>query len=149
MEISPSLLLDVRRLVAEVLEFDVDEVRPEASFFADLQGQSLDMLELSFRLEKFYGVRVKVQDLAADEYKLDDDGCLTPQSLALLKGKYPFLKLDGFESRPLQRRGDFLTIEAIAGFVQLALATKQHGAGGGDPGSIRLPPTAAELPTRP
>jgi acyl carrier protein len=124
MPISETILLDVRRLVAEVLEFEIEEVQPEASFFADLQGTSLDMLELSFRLEKFYGVRVKFQDLTSDDYKLDERSRLMPESLALLKSKYPFLKLDGFESRPLHQRGEFLTIEAIAGFVQMALAAK-------------------------
>lgn len=123
MQISESILLDVRRLVAEILEHDFDVVRPEASFFNDLKGESIELLDLSFRLEKIYGVRLKFQELVSDEYKLDQCGCLTSGSLALLKSKYPFLKLDGFESRPLQRRGDFLTIEAIAGFVQMAVAS--------------------------
>ena len=124
MQISESILLEVRRVAAEVLVADFDEVRPEASFLYDFDGESLDLIELSFRLERIYGVRVRFQDLVSDEYKLDERGCLTQESLALLKRKYPFLKLDGLESRPLQRRGDFLTIEAIAGFVQMAVAAK-------------------------
>ena len=124
MQISESILLDVRRLVAETLAFEFDEVRPEASFFEELAGESIDLIDLSFRLERIYKVRVPFQELASDEYKLDERGCLTHESVALLKSKYPFLKLEGFESRPLQRRGDFLTIEAIAGFVQMALAAK-------------------------
>jgi acyl carrier protein len=128
MQISESILLDVRRLVAEILEHDFDVVRPEASFFADLDGESIDLIELSFKLERIYGVRVKFQDLASDEFKLDEHGCLTHESLALLKSRYAFLRLDGLESRPLQRRGDFLTIEAIVGFVQMAVAAKPAAA---------------------
>lgn len=124
MEISESIMLDVRRLVAEILVLDFDEIRPDASFFELLDGESLELLELSFKLERIYGVRVRFQELISEDFKLDDRGCLTHESVVLLKSKYPFLKLDEFESRPLQRRADFLTIEAIAGFVQMAVSGK-------------------------
>jgi acyl carrier protein len=124
MLISDSILQDVRRLVAEILELDLAEVRAESLFFDDLGGESIELIELSFHLDKLYGVRVRFQDLAADELHFDDQGRLTADSLALLKRKYPFLKLDGFESRPLERSTAFLTIEAIAGFVQMAVNAK-------------------------
>ncbi len=125
MQIADSILQDVRRLVAEILVLELDEVQPEALFFSDLDGESIELIELSFHLDKLYAVRVRFQDLATADYKLDDQGRLTGESLKLLKTKYPFLKLDGFETRPLRRPGDFLTIEAIAGFVQMALGAKE------------------------
>jgi len=48
-----------------------------------------------------------------------------------LKTRFPFLKLDGFENRPLQRRTDLLTVEAIAGFVQAALDSREAAAPAG------------------
>jgi len=128
MEISESILLDVRRLVAENLQHNIDDVRAESSFFGDLDGESLDIIELKFHLERIYGVKIQVQELSSLDLQLDDRGCLAPESVVLLKGKYPFLKLDRFESQPLQRRGDFLTIEGIAGFVQMAVDGKSIGA---------------------
>jgi acyl carrier protein len=125
MQIAESMLQDVRRLVAEILVLELEEVQPQSLFFSDLDGESIELIELSFHLDKLYGVRVQFQDLATADYKLDDRGCLTAESLALLKSKYSFLKLDGFETRPLRRPGDFLTIEAIAGFVQMALTAKE------------------------
>jgi len=124
MQVSDSILQDVRRIVAQLLELELEEVRPESLFFDDLDGESLELIELSFHVDKLYGVRVRFQDFAADELHFDDQGCLAADSLALLKGKYPFLKLDGFESRPLERRTAFLTIAAIAGFVQMAVNAK-------------------------
>ena len=38
--------------------------------------------------------------------------------------RFPFLKLEGLENRPLERRTDLLTVEAIAGFVQMALDSR-------------------------
>jgi acyl carrier protein len=121
MQVSPAVLEDVRRLIAEVLQLEFDEVRPAATFFNDLGGESLDLLELSFHIDKHLGVRVRFNDLTADAVELDDQGRLTSSSLALLRTKFPFLKLEGLETRPLERRTDLLTVEAIAGFVQMAL----------------------------
>ncbi len=128
MPISAAVLDDVRRLVAENLELEFDEVVAEARFFGDLDGDSLDLLELSFRMERHFGVRVRFNDLTNNEIELDEKGCLTPASLALLKTKYPFMKLAGYESKPLTQRTDLLTIEAIAGFVQMALDSRESTA---------------------
>jgi acyl carrier protein len=124
MQIDSAIVEDVRRLVAEILALEIDEVTPEALFFDDLGGESIELIELSFHLEKIYGVRVRFQDLGGDDYKLDDQGRLTPDALTALKSKFPFLNLEGFENRPLRRRTEFITIEALAGFVQLALAAR-------------------------
>jgi acyl carrier protein len=124
MQISDSILQDVRRLVAEILELELSEVGPEDLFFEDLGGESIELIELSFHLDKLYGVRLRFQDLVSEDFTLDDRGCLTPDSLATLRHKFPFLKLDGFETRPLARRSAFLTIEAIAGFLQMAVESK-------------------------
>src|SRR5579864_4244260 len=100
MPISPAVLDDVRRMIAEVLELELEEVTAPALFFDDLGGESLDLLELSFRFERHFGVRVRFNDLTANAIELDDEGRLTPASLSLLKTKFPFLKLEGFEARP-------------------------------------------------
>ena len=125
MEISATVLEDVRRLVGEVLALEIDEVRPEALFFDDLNGESIDLIELSFRLERLYGVRVRFQEMSAIELTFNDHGCLTAESLSLLRTKFPFLKLEGFETRPLNRKTAFLSIEAIAGFVQMKLDSRE------------------------
>jgi acyl carrier protein len=121
MQLSAEVLEEVQRLTAEVLQLELEEIRPEARFFGNLGGESIELLELKFRLEKEYGVRVPLLDLKAADIELDEQGRLTPSSLALLKSKFPFLRLDGYELRPLDHRTDLLTIEVIAGFVQMAL----------------------------
>src|SRR5579872_1909440 len=128
MPLSAAVLEDVRRLVADVLQIELDEIEAPARFFGDLGGESLDLLELSFRMERHFSVRVRFNNLTANEIELDEKGCLTPASLALLKSKYPFMKLAGYESQPLKERTDLLTIEAIAGFVQAALDSRESGA---------------------
>jgi acyl carrier protein len=121
MQISDAVLQEVRRLVADILQLELDEVLPDSLFFDDLGGESIELIELSFHVDKLFGVRPRFQDLAAGDFQLNEHGCLTAASLANLKSKYPFLQLDGLETQPLRRPGDVLTITAIAGFVQLAL----------------------------
>jgi acyl carrier protein len=126
MQITPTILEDVLRIVAEVLAVEPDEVRPDSAFFdKQLDGDSLALLELSFRLEKHFRVRVKFNELTSDDIELDEHGRLTASSLSRLKTKFPFLRLTGYETRRLERRTDLLTIEAIAGFVQMALDSRQ------------------------
>ena len=128
MQISPEVLDGVRRLIADVLQLEFEEVTAPALFFDDLGGESIDLLELSFRFDKEFGVRVRFNDLTADVIELDEQGRLTAVSLAVLKTRFPFLKLDDFETRPLQRKTDILTVEAIAGFVQIALDAREAAA---------------------
>jgi len=128
MQISPTVLEGVRRLIADVLQLELEEVTAPALFFDDLGGESIDLIELSFRFDKEFGVRVRFNDLTADAIELDEQGRLTAASLAVLKTRFPFLKLEAFETRPLQRKTDLLTVEAIAGFVQMALDAREAAA---------------------
>lgn len=121
MQVTPAVVEEVQRLTADVLQLEIEEIKPEAQFFGDLGGESIELLELKFRLEKQFSVRVPLLDLKAADIELDEQGRLTASSLALLRSKFPFLKIDEYESRPLSRRTDLLTIKAIAGFVQMAL----------------------------
>jgi acyl carrier protein len=125
MQIIPSVLEEVQRHTADVLQIEIDEITPESQFFGDLGGESIELLELKFRLEKQFGVRVALLDFKATDIELDEQGRLTASSLSRLKTKFPFLRLTGYETRRLERRTDLLTIEAIAGFVQMALDFRQ------------------------
>lgn len=126
METSESVLAEITPIVADILALEPDEVRPESRFFEDLGGESIDMLELSFQLEKRYGTPVPVQKIAASEdLNTDADGRLTAAALAHLKSSYPFLDYSGFEQDPAKSRiTEMFTIEALARFVVAALGNK-------------------------
>ncbi len=48
----------VRQIVADVLMVPVGEVTPESRLVADLGAESIDFLDLVFRLEEALGVRI-------------------------------------------------------------------------------------------
>ena len=48
----------VAQIVADALGCEVDEVKPQSSLIADLDAESIDFLDLVFRLEKGFGVKI-------------------------------------------------------------------------------------------
>lgn len=121
MSVSTELLDEIRELVAEVLCVEIDEVRPHSGWLGDFDGESLELLELSFRIERKFGVRVRFQDLDLSAIELDAERRLTPASLKVLTERYPFLHLERVASNPVRNAMDLLTVEGIAGLVQDAL----------------------------
>ncbi|MFE0106745.1 acyl carrier protein [Streptomyces sp. NPDC059009] len=54
---------DLRTLVAQVLDVDVDEVTDDAKFVDDLEVDSLMALEVVVVLEKKYGIKLPESEL--------------------------------------------------------------------------------------
>ncbi len=109
----------VRDMVAEVLSVDIEEVTRSARFFADLGGESIDLLDLAFRIEKRLGVKVQLNNASpVGDIKTDADGNLTAEAIADIRARFPLL--DGAElkvgEKPPQIQ-DVLTIGAIADYV--------------------------------
>jgi acyl carrier protein len=80
----------VRACVADVLAIDSAKVTPDASLIADLGAESLDFLDLVFRLETEYGVkiprdgiRLAAQDGLAEGF--DQGGVLTAEALERMR----------------------------------------------------------------
>jgi acyl carrier protein len=52
----------VRKIIAEKLSVDLDEVVPEASFVDDLGADSLDLVELIMTMEEEFDVEISDED---------------------------------------------------------------------------------------
>ena len=74
---APGVEARVRRIVAEALDRPEEEVRPSASLIDDLGAESIDFLDLVFRLESAFGIKIPEEDLwagSADLARADADG---------------------------------------------------------------------------
>lgn len=119
-----SEILDrLRPLIVQVLAVEPEEVVPEAEWEADLGGESLDLIELGFYCDREFGVRLKFE-ISADDITLDERGMLTPESLARLRTRFPCMPLPGWENRRLNHTLELLTVQSLAGFVQMALTAR-------------------------
>lgn len=127
MSLSPEQSRLVRQQIADCLATEIDEVVPAANFFTDLGGESIDVLDLTFRLEKALGVRPNFS-VMKDEAALDFDelGRLTPESLERARALFsdlPIPSSGSVDSQPIAPR-DLFTVEMIEAIVARAIASR-------------------------
>ena len=122
MPLSSEQSLLVREQIADCLATEIEEVVPDANFFTDLGGESIDVLDLTFRLEKALGVRPNFA-VMKDEAALDFDeaGRLTSESLARARSLFPDLPLPEAESVSPR---DLFTVQMIEAIVARAIASR-------------------------
>ncbi len=81
----------VAQIVADALGCEVDEVKPQSSLIADLDAESIDFLDLVFRLEKGFGVKIPRGKIVEDargplpEAEFEAKGIVTEAGLARLR----------------------------------------------------------------
>ena len=81
----------VAQIVADALGCEVDEVKPQSSLIADLDAESIDFLDLVFRLEKGFGVKIPRGKIVEDargplpEAEFETKGVVTDAGLARLR----------------------------------------------------------------
>src|SRR5207237_9135744 len=83
----------VRTCLVDALGVDDDEVTPEATLVGDLGAESIDFLDIVFRLEKNFSIKIPrgelfPESLAADQ-TLVKEGVVTPQGIAELRIRMP------------------------------------------------------------
>jgi len=112
----------VREQLVDALGVDDDEVGLEKTLTGDLGAESIDFLDIVFRLEKAFGIKIPPGDLFPDnvlnnpEYVAD--GKLTASGLAKLKESLPHVTFGDFESDPdVNKLPELFTVEAICTYV--------------------------------
>ena len=121
----------VQTVLVDALGVDNDEVTTEATLMADLGAESIDFLDIVFRLEKAFGIKIAREELFPAENLLNNselvsNGKLTEKGLAELKSRMPHTDIAAFEDNPdINRLGDLFTVEAIVKFVENKLGTNE------------------------
>jgi acyl carrier protein len=121
----------VSEVLEEALGCDDDEITPNASLVADLGAESIDFLDIVFRLEKAFGTPEKPfkidQGELFPENVMDNadwvqDGKFTDSGMAMLRERMPHIDFTAFDSdREVMKVGDLITVQSLATFVSLKL----------------------------
>ncbi|AVH22696.1 acyl carrier protein [Nocardia cyriacigeorgica] len=97
-EITAQTLQAVREAVAEAVGIDVDEAEPDATVLGELGAESIDLLDILFRIERKVGVKIQAAEIAellqgelSDEEFEDADGRITPAGREQLARALPQL----------------------------------------------------------
>ena len=117
----------VKESVVEALGVDEEEVTPTAVLFDDLGAESLDLLDIVFRLEKEFGIKIARGGIQADtmsaegenlkEEDLMVDGVLTP--LGIQKLKEAMSEVDPSRITEGFRADDIPTLFTVQTFVNI------------------------------
>jgi acyl carrier protein len=117
----------VKTCLVEALGVDDDEVTPEASIMGDLGAESIDWLDIVFRLERAFGIKIPHGELSPEDILTNteyvQDGKVTPAGLVQLKQRMPFANLSKFESNPaVQDFPHLLTVQDMVRYVETKVA---------------------------
>lgn len=120
----------VSATLVEALNVDEEDIKPTATLQGDLGAESIDFLDIVFRLEREFGIKIPRGELFPESIFQGDpefvqDGKVTPKGLAELRERLPFADLSNFEKNPeLSAISDLFTVDMITRYIQGKLQEK-------------------------
>jgi acyl carrier protein len=119
----------VQTALVDALGVDEEEVTPGATMVGDLGAESIDFLDIVFKLEKSFGIEIPRKELSPEDILTNaefvQDGKVTPAGIAELKRRMPFVDFAKFEANPQVREfSNLLTVGDLCRYVETKLAAK-------------------------
>ncbi len=117
----------VREALVDALGVDDDEVTAGATLQGDLDAESIDFLDIVFRLEKSFDIKIERGELFPEDILTNtdyvEDGKVNEAGILKLRERMPFADLTKFEAEPVvQNLGQQLTVKDMCNFVAHKLA---------------------------
>lgn len=112
----------VQEALVDALGVDDDEVNREATLVGDLGAESIDFLDIVFKLEKSFDINIERTELAPEDILTNGDyvkdGVVTVDGMAELKRRMPWANMSEFEQNPrVQDFGNLLTVGDLCSYV--------------------------------
>lgn len=113
----------VQDVLSDALGVDDEEVVPEATLQGDLGAESIDFLDIVFRLEKEFSIKIPKGELFPDDILNNPDyvdgDTMTPAGLEVLKASMPHADFSQFEKAPqISKMPDLFTVNTIVKYVE-------------------------------
>jgi acyl carrier protein len=113
----------VRTVLMDALAVDEDEVTMDAVLTKDLGAESIDFLDIVFKLEQAFGIKIAQGELFPDNVAQDPeyvkDGKVTEKGIAALKARMPHVDFSKFAADPqLGNVANVFTVSALVKFVE-------------------------------
>lgn len=124
------VLKKVTECLTDALGLEEDEVELSASLTGDLGAESIDFLDIVFRLEKAFDIKIPRGELFPESLlsspEFVKDGKMTPQGLEELRKRLPYADITEFEKNPnVAEIGNLFTVEMIVRYVEDKLKAKK------------------------
>lgn len=120
------ILTKVREVLVDALAVDEEDVTPEASLTADLGAESIDFLDIVFKLEQVFGIKIPQGELFPENVSQDPKfvqaGKVTPEGMAALRARLPHADFSRIAETPdIKRVADVFTVNSLVQFVATKL----------------------------
>ncbi|MFO7905926.1 MAG: acyl carrier protein [Planctomycetota bacterium] len=120
----------VQVALVDALGVDDDEVTPEATMVGDLGAESIDFLDIVFRLEKAFDIEIPRSELFPEDVLTNtdfvQDGRVTPAGIEKLKERMPFVDMSRFEENPaVQEFSNLLTVNDLCRYIESKVGTAE------------------------
>ena len=117
------ILARVTTVLVQSLGVDKDSVKPPATLLGDLGAESIDLIDIVFRLEREFGISIPRGELFIEpespgEAEYVRDGRVTADGLAALRARMPYADLSGLErDRRLNDVIELFTVDLLVRYV--------------------------------
>lgn len=113
----------VKETLVDALGVDDDEVTEAATLVDDLGAESIDFLDIVFRLEKNFSIKIPRGELFPENLTADAslvaDGQVTEDGIAALRQKMPHADVDAFAGDPrVENIQGMFTVTMIVNFIE-------------------------------
>jgi len=115
----------VQGVLVDALGVDEEQVKPTARLRQDLGAESIDFLDIVFRLERAFSIKIPRGEMIPENVMTDpnfvQNGKVTPAGMTELKKRMPYVDLTEFEKDPQVDQLPF-TVDAVVNYVQTKVA---------------------------
>jgi acyl carrier protein len=114
----------VSATLMEALNVYEEDIKPTSRLRGDLGAESIDFLDIVFRLERTFDLKIPRGDLFPESIFHGDpefvqNGRVTERGLEELRQQMPFADLSHFEKNPeVSAIGDLFTVQMIIRYIQ-------------------------------
>ncbi len=114
----------VSATLVEALNVEEEDIKPSSTLQGDLGAESIDFLDIVFRLEREFGIKIPRGELFPESIFAGDpeyvqNGKVTAVGLDELRNRLPFADLSKFEKNPeVTALSDLFTVEMITRYIQ-------------------------------
>lgn len=128
--------LRVRKVIAESLCVELEDVKLQSNLMKDLGAESIDFLDIMFRLEKEFEIKIPQREIerqarggiSPEEFEVD--GVLQPKGIERLRVLIPEIPAASWrEGMAMRELPGLFTVNVFVGIVQRKLDGTLFGAG--------------------
>lgn len=117
----------VKDVLVDALGVDDDEVSEDATLTGDLGAESIDFLDIVFRLERTFSIKIPRGELFPDDIMNNpeyvENGRMTDKGMTTLKNAMPHADFTDFEKDPdVAKMTDLFTVKTIVNYVTSKVA---------------------------